>query len=419
MNDMANTTAEVMCGWVSSPSGRGTLNIVWSCFLVLVTCTWTILHMNLPEVGESKWSRVRRKVRWLMWTIFAPEDVMLGAALQWQSAITSKKNMKHAGVSHWTTTHGFFADAGGFLLRSPDGFPTFPVNSRGLHYLVVHGYIEAPRITEAEIDDGSKSDALGKTIAWTQSIYLICQVIARAVRGLNITCLEVLTMAFLTCALPTYYFWLKKPLDREIPIYIDLNTSIADIVRQAKDTRPYQDTPLDFVEEPGWTTWRRRSRFKHTFGLSRRPICRIPNDYVVLPSFGLSVITWLLTVGHSAIHLFAWNSGLSSLVEVYLWRASALSLTAILFGWGLVAFMALMPSFDYTITLLGFWERQTTKTGKWSWWFAWALDGPALVSSVLYFIAKGFLICLSFSTLRWLPVSTFETIEWTDYIPHY
>lgn len=35
-------------GWVDQPNYRGTLNIIWSCLLVILTSTWTVLHVNLP-----------------------------------------------------------------------------------------------------------------------------------------------------------------------------------------------------------------------------------------------------------------------------------------------------------------------------------------------------------------------------------
>ncbi|VUC28795.1 unnamed protein product [Clonostachys rosea] len=411
-----STSADEKYGWVPSPNGRGTLDIIWSCILVLVTCTWTVLHINVPEPDEAFGSKMLRKLRWAVWTIFAPEDVMLAAALHWTSARISKREMNSAGISDWTIAHGFLADSGGFMLRTPD-FPPFPVNSRGVLYLVTKNYIEVPTVTKAQIEDSSKSDRLGKTVALTQSIYLVCQVIGRAVQGLEVTCLEILTLAYLNCALPTYYFWLNKPLDREVPIYIDMEVPISTVLREAGDiaAHQYRDTPLDFVEQPGWAAWRRRQRFSHFFGLTKRPLRRVPNDYVCLPSFWVAVSTWFFTTTHSAIHLAAWNSDLPSQAEAYLWKASAICLLAILFSSGIVGVISLTPGFDYTITTLGIWEKRTTKPSA---WHDWAIDGPGTLASILYFMAKTVLLVLSFTTLRWMPASAFKTVEWADFLPH-
>jgi len=80
-----------------------------------------------------------------------------------------------------------------------------------MHYLISKGYIPAPSITEERILKASKTDKLAKTVALTQSLYVLCQVVARAVRGLGISCLEIITLSFLSCAAPTYFFWLTTP----------------------------------------------------------------------------------------------------------------------------------------------------------------------------------------------------------------
>jgi hypothetical protein len=57
--------------------------------------------------------------------------------------------------------HAFFADMGGFILRSPDEVD-FPIDAAQLFYLVSRGYIEYPDIAKEEIDDRNKSDSLAR-----------------------------------------------------------------------------------------------------------------------------------------------------------------------------------------------------------------------------------------------------------------
>jgi len=49
-----NTTSvsqpsQARVGWQAGPTQRGTLTIVWSCVATIITCTWSILHLNVPN----------------------------------------------------------------------------------------------------------------------------------------------------------------------------------------------------------------------------------------------------------------------------------------------------------------------------------------------------------------------------------
>lgn len=140
----------VKLGWVAQPIQRGTLDILWSCLLVIFTSIWTLLHINLPASEDRYWPKVARKARWALFALFAPEMVSVSAANQWSSARISVEKMKGLGIDHWTVVHGFFNDSGGFVLCPPDT-PPFPSNSRAMHYLVRKKYIVAPVITRDEI----------------------------------------------------------------------------------------------------------------------------------------------------------------------------------------------------------------------------------------------------------------------------
>jgi len=76
------------------------------------------------------------------------------------------------------------------------------------------------------------------------------QCIGRAAQHLTFTTLELTTVAFVCCTLPTYYFWLRKPLDVFTPTIIKTEFSMADIIAGGGDAakEDYKQTPLDFVE---------------------------------------------------------------------------------------------------------------------------------------------------------------------------
>ena len=135
--------------YVSSPQVRGTMDIIWTCFAVLLLCTWTVQHLMVPvhkeRKKESAIHRFREKVsfnytklKWMGWCIAAPEYI-LGKALseclaahdsrrqfrEWLAANDTQKNLdsnvhydaEESREAIWTTAHGFFANMRGFVLR--------------------------------------------------------------------------------------------------------------------------------------------------------------------------------------------------------------------------------------------------------------------------------------------------------------
>jgi hypothetical protein len=383
------------------------------------TCTWSVVHINFPRKEEGYWAVVKRKSRWVLLAIYAPEAVTLTAACQWSSARRSRNAMrKISGAEHWTISHSFFADGGGFFLHTPD-FTPFPINTRAIHYLLEQGHIQPPAMTREEIWERSKADKFTKVVALSQSMYLLIQCATRWKQSLGVSPLGVITLAFLWCTAATYCFWMEKPFDVGIPVPIHTTKKIAAILLEAGDIakESYKETPMDFVEQPGWTAWSQRKLFQSFDGVGVKPLRRIPNDYVLPPqtlrlAFGL----WGLTVLHAAIHVLKWNFEFPTTLERILWRGSSLALLTDLFVWGLVEVMSVKPGFNYTVTLLGIWEKRTTSD---SIWRHWAVDGPATISAIAYFVARMMLIVEMFFCMRSLPGYMYETVEWTNLLPHF
>jgi len=61
-------------------------------------------------------------------------------------------------------THAFYADMGGFHLRTDDLERPIALNAEQLFYLVNMGYIEYPKIDKEEIDDKNKTDGLARCV---------------------------------------------------------------------------------------------------------------------------------------------------------------------------------------------------------------------------------------------------------------
>ena len=89
------------------------------------------------------------------------------------------------------------------------------------------------RITEEEIADRSKGDALSKMIFILQSSWFICQCIGRLVQGLSLTQLELTTLALASLNGVTFILWWGKPLGVRAPVRVYINRQLKDEERNA------------------------------------------------------------------------------------------------------------------------------------------------------------------------------------------
>ena len=72
--------------YVRDPSGRGTVGLLTSCIFTLTLCVWTALHLNIFPEDTSWRQRMLHKSIWAALALFAPEDVLWRAVVQWESA---------------------------------------------------------------------------------------------------------------------------------------------------------------------------------------------------------------------------------------------------------------------------------------------------------------------------------------------
>lgn len=98
---------------------------------VILLCTWTIQHLNVPvqvkpktdlQIFWRKLSNITRKLRWMLITIIGPEIILGKAIVDLWAASYNKTRMKgfaeEDGVE-WSLTHAFFANMGGFVVEFP------------------------------------------------------------------------------------------------------------------------------------------------------------------------------------------------------------------------------------------------------------------------------------------------------------
>ncbi len=232
---------------------------------------------------------------------------------------------------------------------------------------------------DSHINDYAKSNPLVKLIACGQALWLTTQVISRIYQHQAVTLLEVSTTAYTACALTAYIAWWKKPQNPSVPITI----------RCSAEEFPHQnpENPVYYseisMEAYGWAG-KRLGRILDKQNGS-------PYLFVFCPAiFG-------------AIHVASWNVRLPSNIELWLWRGSTLYCSTAI------------PTFLFVMFLAGLfaawsWIEETTLKNIIS-----LVEG---ISLLIYLIARLYMIVEVFLSLRTLPCSAYEEVQWSSFVPH-
>ena len=343
-----------------------------------------------------------------MLALLAPELVMLFACGQWASAQRSVADMHASGYCDWTMVHAFYADMGGFLLKSPD-CTSFPITAKQVHYLVTQGYLSLPKITKAEIWDKSKADMFAKTIASFQAAWLVAQVVSRWIQHLSVTLLELSTVAMIPCTGAALYFWFRKPLNVETATEIHLDTSIAEVLARAGDKAEttFKDTPLDFIEADVYTS--SQLPFGKHWGVKERPLPRLPNDRDSrLHSLRIIIIVAAPTASFSLLHLIAWNFEFPTRFEQLMWRWTCISMGIVLGGGCIVEAVSIVVD-GYTTSGLTTLNRYKLR---------WPTNLLFFVPGAIYMSTRLIVIVEVVISLRLLPAGCFEVVQWSEIFPH-
>jgi hypothetical protein len=88
--------------------------------------------------------------------------------------------------------------------------------------LLTAGKIEFPTVTAEEIEDRSKADGFLKMIAFGQTLWFVMQCLARGAQHLDLTLVELLTLALAVFNGLMYFLWWHKSLDVRCPVRVYL-----------------------------------------------------------------------------------------------------------------------------------------------------------------------------------------------------
>lgn len=91
-----NTTdTRLTSTWKSDPPGRGTTGILYNSACCLALCIWNSVHLNIPVMREGRWVTYRRKTKWVIIALLAPELLVFTAFQQWLAARKFLRELKY------------------------------------------------------------------------------------------------------------------------------------------------------------------------------------------------------------------------------------------------------------------------------------------------------------------------------------
>ena len=339
---------------------------------------------------------------------------------QWTSA--------HTYPADWSRVHGFFVAMGGFV----DG--TKLLSLEDIEQLVQNKEIEYPIATREEIQDKSKGDAVTKAFVVLQTTWFLLQCAARGSQHLALTELELATAAFAVLNIIIYALWWNKPLDVQCHIVVR-RRSAQDGAREASPEQSHsaldgmqaaEEIEVPPTQEQGWARslrWLRdgcdglRGVFRGweledvLEGLMSviEPFADMmggdDDDETFFVVGGLS--EWdifsfsglvLVTMVFGGIHCIAWSFAFPSPTERLLWRMSSIAITAIPLAFGGIFFIYDQLDDDNPVETI--------------------LSITLFLLFLLYPISRIVLLVLSLTTLRSLPPSAYQTVQWTTFLPH-
>lgn len=278
-------------------------------------------------------------------------------------------------------------------------------------------------------------------------------VITRPAQKLAVTTMEMTTLAFIFFAFGTSVCWWYKPRDVEVPIILNTDYTIEQILLDAGDAaaEPYRLTPLDFIGREEWifsTTWIYCVNVLGKLNViwkrpSVLPIQMITSFNFPRLSMRIMLLPISMTIAYSAIFVAAWNFYFPTEIERLIWRSCAsltmgLCLTGAFFELffmrydryhGRPASPSQVPDRLFAL-LLGkhgadrlkraLKNLQNNSRGKDP-----ALEIPVhsvvitLPILAMYTICRWYILLEDIIGLRSLPASAFQTVDWTRYLPHY
>jgi hypothetical protein len=416
-------------GWYSAPNYRSTVGILLLCFSTIVLCCWTAFHPDVPHPASGWLEQYMDRTFGLLAAITFPECFLYVAFYEWMDAKASMKAVSNAVLgNHWTVTHSFFGNMGGFAVEVPrkgwNDRRAIRLNADVVRKLLGDRIDLNTLPSQKEIADKGKADGVVKLITVLQILCMVVQSIARRVQNLPLTTLEVSTIAYIPCALLAYILWWHKPYDVSVPIVLPLKSPQQGYL--ALDIEPRncaepREMPVSWHCKHTMNIGIRRNLTAlqevstveyRTFETTRQSLEMLRSSLMPVGAFGFSSAFIFVMVG--GIHLAAWNFNFPSSAECWAWRVCSLVITVIMpISWLITAvFLRLFTGRWWDGTEDGAILRQYRALRR----IGMGIQGLALV---MYTLARLYLLAEVFAALRSSPQDIYKTPDWSRWLPHF
>lgn len=317
----------ISVNFVSGPPIRGVLGIIWTCLATVITCTYSVLHLNVPDPHESWHVHRLKEIGWTLITMVAPEIILAKTTMDFFKAKRALNGLrKHREASRfrrWTLAHMMYGNMGGFVYTTQvaPGWtpPTCQLTADDIRHAVCQGRLpDDPPISKAHIMGKSKSDIFAKVVTIGQLLYFCTELVVRAARKLAVTQLEIAVAGFAVCSVITYFFALSKPKG--------VNEASSIMLTESR-----YESLVHMLENDGAVSPDKpRSMSRRMSEMLRSYQVHFTNNPFHEGEFTALLLVSGTSVVLGAIHLIAWNFTFPNPTERWLWNISALVSASVL-----------------------------------------------------------------------------------------
>jgi hypothetical protein len=296
-----------------------------------------------------------------------------------------------------------------------------------------------PRLSKMEVEDKSKGDFISKAVVILQTSWFVMQCIARGVRGLPITELELATIAFAGLNFVLYLLWWDKPLNVQCGVRVykkritDSPVDDGDVIATAgfcvalgsalsKLPAAIVHGPFNKDHDGPWLLrvllWPVLKPIEIMAGelggqdwVENRIYTFYPREWNKYQTnrWALTMVIAGIASAFGGIHCIGWSFTFLSGTERTLWRVASISITSI----PIAAFLYLFVSDSVPFHEFRSWfDHHVPDMIK------LLLIVPFILLLFLYVLSRLVLLILAFLCLRSLPPATYYTVQWTSFIPH-